>query len=100
MVDLDALLSLDSPLHLVYAYSINRRGEIAVNGIDANGNEQAALLVPCDEDHQGVEGCDYSMVDAVITNSRTAPRASLPTTENLRHARGRKLAPYLRRLVP
>jgi probable HAF family extracellular repeat protein len=100
MVDLDALLPLDSPLQLVYAYSINHRGEIAVNGIDANGNEQAALLVPCDEDHQGVEGCDYSIVDADTTNSRTAPRASFPTTEDLRHARGRKLAPYLRRLVP
>ena len=64
IVDLNTMIPPNSPLYIVYAYTINRRGEIAVNGIDTNGIEQAALMVPCDENHPGVEGCDYTMMDA------------------------------------
>ena len=74
MADLNALIPANSPLSLVWAYSINERGEIAVNGFDVNGFEQGALLIPCDENHPGVEGCDYSPVDARIVAETAVPR--------------------------
>jgi probable HAF family extracellular repeat protein len=46
IVDLNTLVPPNSPLLIFYAYNINNRGEIAVNGIDAHGIEQAALLIP------------------------------------------------------
>jgi probable HAF family extracellular repeat protein len=73
MIDLNALVPPTSPLQLIYAYTINHRGEIAVNGIDANGIEQAALLVPCDQDHPDVEGCDYGLMDAAASTQSQSP---------------------------
>jgi hypothetical protein len=35
IADLNTLIPSTSPLYVIYAYTINRRGEIAVNGIDA-----------------------------------------------------------------
>src|SRR4029077_12040105 len=40
IADLNTLVPSNSPLYFVYAYAINNRGEIAANGIDANGIEQ------------------------------------------------------------
>ena len=62
--DLNALISPGSPLYLVHPQNINDQGEIAGFGVDADGNTHAFLLIPCDENHPGVEGCDYSLVDA------------------------------------
>jgi probable HAF family extracellular repeat protein len=76
MVDLNTLIPPNSPLYLLYAYTINERGEIAVNGIDGSGIEQAALLIPCDENHLEVEGCDYSMMDAVAEPIQPSVRAT------------------------
>jgi probable HAF family extracellular repeat protein len=59
MVDLNTLVPPNSPLHLFYAYTINNRGEIAGNGFDADGHEHAFVLIPCDEDHPKIAGCDY-----------------------------------------
>jgi len=74
IADLNALVPPNSPLYFLYAYTINNRGEIAVNGIDANGFEQAAVLIPCDENHLGIEGCDYSLADASAAAQSAAPR--------------------------
>jgi probable HAF family extracellular repeat protein len=83
MVDLDTLVPTGSPLRLVEAVTINDRGEIAGNGVppgvarkDFNTLGHAFLLIPCDERHSGVEGCDYSLVDA-----STLPEASAPERE-------------------
>jgi len=81
MADLNNLIPPNSPLYIIYAYTINHRGEIAVNGIDANGIEQAAVLIPCDEHHAGVDGCDYSMMDAATAaRENPAPVIQKPTT--------------------
>jgi probable HAF family extracellular repeat protein len=74
--DLNTLIPSGSALHLQYTYTINDRGEIAGEGVDGNGNQHAFLLIPCDEDHGGVEGCDYSEVEMTTE----APVRSTTTT--------------------
>jgi probable HAF family extracellular repeat protein len=63
-VDLNTLISPGSGLELAGGFSINDRGEINGDGVLPNGDQHAFLLVPCDDKHHGVEGCDYSLVDA------------------------------------
>src|SRR5262249_31323943 len=38
----------------------NERREIAAFAVDTNGNNHDVLLIPCDENHLAVAGCDYS----------------------------------------
>jgi probable HAF family extracellular repeat protein len=79
MVDLQELVlpgfgvTLDCP-HLgghgcVGAYNINDRGEIAGQGVLSNGDTRDFLLIPCDELHSNIEGCDYSLVDTITTTT-------------------------------
>lgn len=63
MVDLNALVPDTSALHMEFVQTINDRGEIAGSGVDAQGNEHAFLAIPCDSEHPGLEGCDYTTVD-------------------------------------
>jgi probable HAF family extracellular repeat protein len=63
MADLNTLVPPNSGLQVEFAQTINNRGEIAVGGLDTSGNSHSLLLIPCDENHPGVEGCDYSLVD-------------------------------------
>ena len=72
MVNLSTLLSSASDLVLLVV-SNNDRGEIAGVGTDANGNGHAIVLVPCDENHPGLNGCDYSLMD---TENAAQPRTS------------------------
>ena len=69
MVDISSLLVPGSDFTIVDLFDINERGEIAGGAVLPNGDEHAVVLIPCDEDHPGVEGCDYSMLDAT-----TAPQ--------------------------
>ena len=69
MVDLNTLIPYDSDFRVVEAEAINDRGEIAGNGVppdvspaDVNTKGHAFLLIPCDENHPAVEGCDYGLV--------------------------------------
>jgi hypothetical protein len=73
MVDLNSLIPASAPLYLYWAPFIDDQGEIGAFGALANGDSHAVLLIPCDENHPGVEGCDYSMVDGDIP---VAPRRS------------------------
>jgi uncharacterized membrane protein len=74
IVDLNTLVPPGSGLQLVEAAQINAGGEIAVQAQDANGNNHSVLLIPCDGNHPGIEGCDYSLVDAAIASQSSAPR--------------------------
>src|SRR5215469_12352318 len=69
VVDLHSLISHGSDMQLLAAFNINDRGEIAGVGVLPNGDGHAFLLVPCNGEHQGVEGCDYSTVEANATAS-------------------------------
>lgn len=73
--DLNALIPPGSPLYLEQVETINDRGEIAGTGVDASGNGHAFLLIPCDENHPQLKGCDYSLVNATAatTPARVAP---------------------------
>ena len=87
LVDLNSLIPLGSSLELVFANSINDRGEIAGNGVppgvspgDVFNLGHAFLLIPCDENHPDIEGCDYSMVDsAPMPQVERSERTTRPT---------------------
>ncbi len=88
MVDLNTLVPPNSGIQLNETGQINDHGEISAIGVDANNNYHAVLLIPCDENHPGVEGCDYSMVDAASAAAQSAARPYVPsTTQNLSRSR-------------
>jgi probable HAF family extracellular repeat protein len=73
MLDLNSLVPPGSALTLITAVFINDRGEIAARGKLSNGDEHAVALIPCDESHPGVEGCDYSLVEADTAVPQASP---------------------------
>ena len=84
MVDLNTLVTPGSGLSLITAVFINDRGEIAATGKFPNGDERAVVLIPCDDGHPDVEGCDYGMVsvtaeaqvsDGAVSKERTTKAA-------------------------
>lgn len=80
MVDLSTLVSSTTGLSLAGVIEINDRGEI-VGSACVEGNCYAALLVPCDENHRGIEDCDYNLVDATAAQVRApAGRRGLQKT--------------------
>jgi probable HAF family extracellular repeat protein len=95
MVDVQTLLVPGSGITLsgcafceLGVYNINDRGEIAAQGILSNGDARAILLIPCDEDHADVEGCDYSLVDPIHTTQlkpglTVHPVSSVANSSNL-----------------
>jgi probable HAF family extracellular repeat protein len=72
MIDLNTLVPPGSGLSLVEAIYINDRGEIVGNGVLANGDVHAFLLIPCDEKHGDGEGCGEGSADAADT-ARVSP---------------------------
>jgi probable HAF family extracellular repeat protein len=81
--DLNALIPAGSTLHLENTQTINNRGEIAGFGSDAAGNQHAFVLIPCDEGHPDVAGCDYTKIDAadpIPARIPVAPKVTLAQT--------------------
>jgi probable HAF family extracellular repeat protein len=74
MVDLNALIPPNSGLVLWEATYVNDSGDIAALGTLSNGDLHAFVLTPCDENHPGVAGCDYSLVDPVAAPQRPVRR--------------------------
>ena len=75
LVDLNALVP-QNPLHLFMASFIDDRGQIGAFGSLANGNMHAVLLIPCDEGHPDIDGCDYSLADAKAATEAQAVRGT------------------------
>jgi hypothetical protein len=78
MVDLNTLIPANPGLVLWNALYINDRGEIAAQGTLSNGDVHSFVLIPCDENHPGVAGCDYDLIDA----ETAAAHVSLDPTQH------------------
>ena len=92
MTDLNTLVKPGStPLHLFFGNDINSRGEIAFYAFDqSKGEFHAAIGIPCDADHAGVEGCEELAADAsVVPGTSEPPRIVLP--ENIRQQLRKRL---------
>jgi probable HAF family extracellular repeat protein len=83
LIDLQTLVPPGSAVTLVEAIFINDRGEIAARGNTPNFIQHAVLLIPCDENHPDVEGCDYSMVDAATAARVVSPAPAIQHPEAL-----------------
>jgi probable HAF family extracellular repeat protein len=84
MLDLNALIQPGTGYQLTNAVEISDQGEIlakaAAMGFTPDDDADLghlALLIPCDDDHAGVDGCDYSAVDPA-TLSASIKTASPP----------------------
>jgi probable HAF family extracellular repeat protein len=73
VVNLNSLIVPSSPIRFGHAVFINDRGEISGNGYLPNGDVHAIVLIPCDENHPDIAGCDYSLVDAATVQNSAAP---------------------------
>lgn len=78
MVDLSTLFPGSPDLLLDHVFQINERGEITARGTFSNGDTHSFVLIPCDADHPGVEGCDYTLVDAATPRQSAAHATQHP----------------------
>jgi probable HAF family extracellular repeat protein len=83
VISLNSFLPPGSDLHLTGDDTyINDRGEIAGTALRPNGDIRAFLLIPCDENHPGVEGCDYGPMEvSTVAASQTASQNRLSPKE-------------------
>jgi len=95
IVDLNTLIPPGSDLHLGQAININDRGEIVGTALLPGGDPQfyskgylhAFLLIPCDENHGDVEGCNYSLVDVAAAPTNLPPGKDLRGAQHMPHWR-------------
>jgi probable HAF family extracellular repeat protein len=108
LVDLNTLIPPGSDLQLLIGYAINDRGEIGGLGLPSGCSPQidelcgrAFVLIPCDDDHRDVEGCDYDMVagsDMPATQMATTakPVLSPDSIRQLMQSASRRSKPWYR----
>jgi probable HAF family extracellular repeat protein len=76
IVDLNSLVLPGTTMNVIAAVFINDRGEIACTGTTAAvPGEHPCMLIPCDENHPGIEDCDYSLVEATPPAEVYTPKA-------------------------
>jgi hypothetical protein len=73
MLDLNAFVPPGSDLALTQGAFINDRGEILASGVLLSGDSRSVLLIPCDDEHPGIQGCDYGPLDPSTVKTRTLP---------------------------
>jgi len=94
MVDLNDLVS-GADMVLTGSQSINDRGEITSGlGILPNGDFHVYLLIPCDEHHPSVEGCDYSIVEAPAAVTQSSPTVGNASSRTLPQSPMRRMNRY------
>ncbi len=111
LADLNLLVLPGSGLKVATGIVINDRGEIAGRGFHSNGDEHAVVLIPCDENHPDVAGCDYSLVEAAPETQlapaqnvlalapATSTGANLPAANSATRARS-QMARHMRHMGP
>jgi len=87
MIDLNTVVPSYSALTLTQATFINDRGEITAERVLSNGDQRAVLLIPCDDHHPGIEGCDYDEVEvtaeAPVRSAQIAPASAAASAPKL-----------------
>jgi hypothetical protein len=73
MTDLSTLIG-STALTVFFANDINSRGEIAAEAFNANGQQRAVLLIPCNAQHTDTKGCAGGQgATAVLAASSARP---------------------------
>jgi probable HAF family extracellular repeat protein len=93
IVDLNTLVPPGLRAQLTDADYINEGGEITAGGVLPNGDNHAFLLIPCDENHPAIDGCDYSLVNA----AEAAREIPAPTMRRQTTTAPRTIRPFGRR---
>lgn len=71
LINLNAFLPSSSGVHLTVALNINEKAEIAAQGVLANGNIHAFVMIPCEGKDVGDHGCENegeSTANAIQSN--------------------------------
>ena len=84
IVDLNTLVPSGSGVHLFAGFWTNDRGEIVAGGSAPVCNISATcghayVLIPCDENHPDILGCDYSLVAATTSAQVEPPQNTAPS---------------------
>jgi probable HAF family extracellular repeat protein len=85
IVDLNTLVPSGSGVHLFAGFWTNDRGEIVAGGSAPVCNISATcghayVLIPCDENHPDILGCDYSLVAATTSAQLEPPQNTALST--------------------
>jgi probable HAF family extracellular repeat protein len=89
MMNLNALIQRGTGYQLTNAIDINDRGEILAMAAPLGSTPDEdlghiAVLIPCDDDHSGIDDCDYSAVDpdTVTASVTAAPSTAIRNSSN------------------